>query len=239
INPIYGLYTGIVATIIGAFSTGSPLIIVTLTNTLAISAASVLTETGNEGSLGVLFMLTVMVGVFQLLMGVFKMDKALRFISNGVMTGFVFGSALLIILGQLEHFTGYHSTEEFPNEFAQVRDLLAHYADFDLTTILVGVVTIILIVLLQKIKRIEHSAYAIGLIIMTVFVMLSDRITTALVGDHTSIPSGMPTFAIPDLSAISFLIIPAFAVAIIGLIDAAGVVAIYGSKKSKKKWSIT
>ncbi len=234
INPIYGLYTGIIATIIGALSTGSPFMVVTLTNTLAISAASVLTETGNEGSLGVLFMLTIMVGIFQLLMGVFKMGSVLRFISNGVMTGFVLGSALLVIIGQLGNLTGYHSTEEFNNEFAKVRDVLLHYTEFDVTTMIIGFATIALIILLQRVKKIQHSAYAVALVIMTVFVTMSGRISTALVGDHVSIPSGVPSFALPDFSAISILIIPALAVALVGLIDAAGVVALFGDKKSKK-----
>lgn len=234
INPIYGLYTGIIATIIGALSTGSPLMVVTLTNTLAISAASVLAETNNEGSLGALFMLTIMVGIFQLLMGAFKMGSVLRFISNGVMTGFVTGSALLIIIGQLGNLTGYHTTEEFNNAFAKVHDVLLHYTEFDVTTMIVGFVTIALIILLQRVRKIKHSAYAVALLIMTVFVAMSGRITTALVGDHTSIPSGVPSFALPDFSAISILIIPAFAVALVGLIDAAGVMALFGDKKSKK-----
>lgn len=234
VNPIYGLYTGVIATIIGATSTGSPLMIVTLTNTLAISAASVLTSTGNEGALGVLFMLTIMVGIFQLLMGIFKMGSVLRFISNGVMTGFVLGSALLVIIGQLENFTGYHVSAEYNNEFARVRDILVHFPQFDTTTLLVGLATIGLVVLLQRMKQIEHSAYAIALVIMTIFVALIDRISTEIVGDHMVIPSGLPEFVMPDFSAMSILIIPAIAIALVGLIDAAGVMAVYGNKKSKK-----
>ncbi len=51
-------------------------------------------------------MLVLLIGVFQLLAGVFRLGFLVRFVSNAVMTGFLNGIAVLIILGQLGDLTG-------------------------------------------------------------------------------------------------------------------------------------
>ena len=51
--------------------------------------------------------LTVMIGIFQLLLGIFKLGVFTRFISNAVMMGFFTGVATVLIFGQLGDLTGY------------------------------------------------------------------------------------------------------------------------------------
>ena len=52
----------------------------------------------------------LLVGVIQLLAGLFRLGFMVRFVSNAVMTGFLNGVAVLIILGQLGDLTGYESS---------------------------------------------------------------------------------------------------------------------------------
>ena len=56
-----------------------------------------------------LAVLVFLVGVIQLLAGLFRFGFILRFVSNAVMTGFLNGVAVPIILGQLDDLTGYDS----------------------------------------------------------------------------------------------------------------------------------
>ena len=75
-------------------------------------------------------MLVLLVGVIQLLAGLFRLGFLIRFVSNAVMTGFLNGVAVLIILGQLSDLTGYQST--FSNRVAQALDLLLRIGQIDL-----------------------------------------------------------------------------------------------------------
>ena len=93
-------------------------------------------------------MLTILVGAFQLLLGVLKLGYLTRFISNSVMTGFLTGIAVIIILGQLGDFTGYSA--EGNNKVAQTIDLLLNLDQVDLYTLAAGMLTLVLIVVLDR-----------------------------------------------------------------------------------------
>ena len=72
-----------------------------------------------------LAVLVLLVGVIQLLAGVFRLGFLVRFVSNAVMTGFLNGVAVLIILGQLGDLTGFDS--QFSNRVAQTLELIAAF----------------------------------------------------------------------------------------------------------------
>ena len=109
INPLYGLYTAAFSTAIGAFLTGSTYLKVMLSNVLAVSIYSVLAPVPEADVPATLFVLTLLVGIFQLGFGLIKAGSLTRFISNAVLTGFIVGGALLIVLGQLGNLTGLGS----------------------------------------------------------------------------------------------------------------------------------
>ena len=53
-----------------------------------------------------LFMLAILTGLIMLAAGLLKLGSMVRFVPNAVMTGFINAVAVLIILGQLDDFTG-------------------------------------------------------------------------------------------------------------------------------------
>ena len=107
--PIYGLYSGIVATIVASLSTGTILMMSTLTSAIALATGSVLTNAGIQSSQmpQALFTITFLVGAIMFVLGLARLGSIVNFVSNAVMTGFVAGASLLIILGQEHHLTGY------------------------------------------------------------------------------------------------------------------------------------
>ena len=109
VSPIFGLYTAVVATIVGALSTSSVFMTVNPTNALVLVVGSTLSAYADDDPLGHLFTLTVMVGLVQLLLGLLRAGNLFRFVSNAVMTGFVSGAGLLIIIGQLHALVGLGS----------------------------------------------------------------------------------------------------------------------------------
>ena len=102
ISPLTGLYTMIIATPVGALFTGSVMMHVSTTSAIALAVGSSLTGIPAEQTLQAAFLLAFMVGVIQIALGVFKMGFLVRFVPFSVMTGFLNGVAVLIILGQFE-----------------------------------------------------------------------------------------------------------------------------------------
>ncbi len=153
INPLTGLYTMIIATPIGALFTSSVFMHISTTSALSLAVGSSLAGYSGDEKLQMVFVLALMVGVIQITLGILKMGFLVRFVPYSVMTGFLNGVAVLIILGQLEDFTGYRS--EFSNRVVRAFVTLLNINQIVLSTLVVGMVTIGLIVLFGRIKKLE------------------------------------------------------------------------------------
>lgn len=222
VNPIYGLYSGIVATLVAALSTGTVLMISTITSAIALATGSVLQVAGIQSSQlpQALFTLTFLAGAIMLALGLLRLGSIVNFISNAVMTGFVGGMALLIILGQEQHLTGYSPAGA--NQVQKTLDWLQHFSQWDLTTLGIGLAVIVLMVVLQRIKPISHYASILTLVVATLAVDLL-KLPTELVGGIAAIPSGLPGLMLPDFSLVPQLAQGALAVAFVALAQGAAV----------------
>jgi SulP family sulfate permease len=154
-------------------------------------------------------------------LGLLRMGFLVRFVPYSVMTGFLNGVAVLIILGQVKDFTGYKSA--YANKVAQALDTALNLEDILLPTLIVGLTTIVLIVLLGKIKRLSKFSLVLAMVIASAVAALPRFTSVQLVGDVTNVPNALPNFNLPDFSLIFQLIIPAFALSIIGLVQGAGI----------------
>ena len=225
VSPAYGLYTGVFAPVIGALLAGSSLMVITVTNELAVPTAGILAGLGPQFSIRALFTLTLLIGVIQLVLGLLKLGALTRFISNCVMTGFISGVAILLIFGQLQKLTGYVGGPS-GNVFVKTWDWLLHLNRIDWRTTLAGLLTIAAIVVLQR-TRLKAIAFVLALVIVTVLVSLLHWNTVQLVGAISRIPRGLPTPVLPDFHMIPQLFLDALSLAILGLSIASGVSQAY------------
>ncbi|MDX1417456.1 MAG: SulP family inorganic anion transporter [Candidatus Promineifilaceae bacterium] len=223
VNPVYGLYSGMISTIVAAMTTGTILMISTLTSAIAISTASVLEVSGTTASQmpAALFTLTFLVGVTMFIMGLARLGSLVNYVSNAVMTGFVAAASLLIIIGELGDLTGYEPSGA--NKLAQVADWLANIPNWDPATTAVSFATILLMILLSRIRRTEKSAAIITLFLGSIIVNLLDPPTVALVGNIATIPSGLPAPSPPDFSLVPQLALGSISVALVALVQGAGI----------------
>ncbi len=171
ISPIYGLYTAAFSTAIGSLLTGSTYLKVMLSNVLAVSIFSVLAPVPPETDVpATLFVLTILVGgAFQLGFGLLRAGSLTRFISNAVLTGFVTGAALLIVLGQLGNLTGY----ELPRDAIQILamlDLIRHAGDIQPEALAVGLLTIALVLGFRRVPHLRSVALLLPIVIATLLV---------------------------------------------------------------------
>lgn len=219
VSPVYGLYTAVVATIVGALLTSSALLTVSPTNALALVASSVLAARAGDDPLGYLFTLTVMVGVVQLVLGLIRAGDLFRFVSNAVMTGFVSGAGLLIIIGQLPALTGQAGGEG--HAVARITAWLQGLGQTQLQTAFIGLLSVVLIVLLKR-TRLRLLAMLASLLVCTALTQLAGWQDVRLTGDLMPVPAGMFELVLPVPAYVPDLALAALAIALLASLQSAG-----------------
>ncbi|MFE0149066.1 SulP family inorganic anion transporter [Nonomuraea sp. NPDC059007] len=220
-NPVLGLYSGMVPTLVGSLTARTVLMVTTLTSAIALSAQSVLAEAGlDPHNLGNVAMLTVMAGVVMLLFGFLKLGALMSFVSNAVMTGFTTGIAVQIIVGAFGDATGYEPAGH--NKLRQIADWITHIASWKPVTVGVCLATIAVWAAAWALRPLRPIATLVALVVVTVVVAVAD-LKVELVGDIAKVTSGLPLPQLPGLAAAPALGLGAFAVALVALAQAAGI----------------
>lgn len=238
VDPVFGLYTGMVTTIVASLTGSTSLMIVTLTNAMALVTADALATLGPEyDPIRSMFTLTLLVGVIMFLLGVLRLGSVIRFVSTEVMSGFVFATALLIVLGQYGELVGYESALE-ANKLVKAIDTTLHFSEWDWPTVIVGAASIIVLVLLKRIAAIKKYADVLIIVLSSLFVFLVGWASVELVGDIADVPRGLEALptppVLPDFGAIPALLTAAIAAAVVGLAESSGVGASYPNPDESK-----
>ncbi len=203
VNPVYGLYTGMVTTIVASLTGSSSLLVVTLTNALALVTADAIAGLEGPVDITTVFTLTFLVGLIMFLLGALKMGSVIRFVSKEVMAGFVFATALLIVLGQYGDLVGYESTLEGANKLIKAVDITLNISDWDVYTAIVGFGSIALLFGMKSIRSIEKWADILIILLSSLFVVIVGWATVELVGDIADVPQGLDALPKPTLPEIS------------------------------------
>jgi SulP family sulfate permease len=222
VNPVYGLYSYMTGVITGALFTSSVFMSVQATSAMALIVASVPEVTRAADPNVPLFTLTVLTGLIMLVAGLFRLGRLVRFVPNSVMVGFVNAVALLIILGQLDTFTGYNSSG--PNRVVRTFDLLRNLDQVHVPTLAAGVLTIMLILTLER-TRLKALGLVVALFFVSLVVPLAGAEQIALARDVADIPGSLPAPVLPSLALMPALLIPALSLAFVGLVQGASISA--------------
>ncbi|MGB5186833.1 MAG: SulP family inorganic anion transporter, partial [Acidimicrobiia bacterium] len=150
VNPVYGLYGYMVGTVTGALFTSSSFMAVQATGAMAIVVADVGVVHTSDDPGRALWTLSIATGIVMLAAGLLRLGSILRFVSNAVMVGFINAVGVNIILGQLDDFTGYEA--DGPNRVARAFNLILNIGKVHWPTLVIGVATIALILLLERTK---------------------------------------------------------------------------------------
>jgi MFS superfamily sulfate permease-like transporter len=102
VNPMLGIYSGMVPVAVAAAATGSVLMMSTLTSAIALTMGGILDETGFTGGQvsQAVFTMALLAGLIMAALGLLKLGRVVNFVSNAVMTGFVMGVAILIMVAR-------------------------------------------------------------------------------------------------------------------------------------------
>src|SRR5690606_34033363 len=148
----------------GALFTSSVYMNVSTTGALSLAAGAGLYDIPAAQHAMALATRVLLVGVIQPLAGLFRLGCIVRFVSKSVMTGFLNGLAVLIILGQFGELTGFQS--RFTNNVARTLDLLLRPDQVHVPTTIIGGLTLALIVLLLS-TRLRRFAFIIAIGVST------------------------------------------------------------------------
>jgi SulP family sulfate permease len=142
--------------------------------------------------------ITVVTGLLFLLLAAFKMGWISHFLSKAVITGFLFGAAIEVVIGELPKLTG--TSIDGANAWRKFGNWIDGLDATDGTTLLVGVVSLAVIVLIRfsPIKVPGALVLVVGGLIASVALDLGER-GVALVGD---VPRGFETPAVPSINFI-------------------------------------
>jgi sulfate permease, SulP family len=222
-NPVAGLYSGVVSTIIGSLFARTVLMVTTLTSALALTSQSVLSAAGLDPTdPSNVAALVIVAGAVMLLFGLLRFGAMMNFVSNAVMTGFTTGIALQIIAGVIHDATGYKPDSH--NTIGKFVDAFVHVTSWQLAPCLVALGTVAVLAVFHFLKPLEAFATLIALMVVTALVA-AIGVDVETVGDIASIPNALPPLLMPNFTAIPGLLAGGLAVALDGLAQAAGISA--------------
>jgi sulfate permease, SulP family len=187
---------------------------------MALTVSAGLSGITGDTRIEALFVMTFLVGAFQLLAGLLRLGRLTRFVSNTVMVGFFTGVGVLIVLGQLSNLTGYQSSGS--NKITQTFDLFMHLNLADPATVSIGIVTLAIIVIARH-TQIRNFAAILAIVVSTVLVQLFGLSSVASVSSIGAITASLPLPQLPNLLLSPMIITAALSAAVIGLIQGAGV----------------
>lgn len=218
-RPEQGIYTAIIGGGLISVFGGSRLQIAGPTGAFIAILAGITAKYGIAG----LQVATLMAGVMLLLMGLARMGGVIKFIPAPVVVGFTAGIGVIIFVGQWSEFFGLPkpSGEHFHEKLWH---LLQSLPNAHLPTLSFALLGLLLVLLTPKIKRLARvPGPLVAMIVVTLLQMILQLPGVATIGSaFGGIPTGLPTFVVPEMSVpqIIILIGPAFTIAMLGAIEA-------------------
>ncbi len=222
VHPLVGLYAAFIVGLVTALIGGRAGMISGATGALAVVMVSLVATHGIE----YLFATVVLMGVLQVLAGIFRLGKFIRLVPHPVMLGFVNGLAIVIFLAQLTQF-----------KVPGADGALVWMTGWPLAVML-GLValTMGIIWVMPKITAVVPAPLAgIGIVAA---IVIAFGIDVPRVGDLASIKGGLPNFHIPtvplNLETLKVIFPYALILSAIGLIESLLTLNLVGEMTGKR-----
>ena len=234
--PEYGLYTAMVVPIIAALFGSSFHLVSGPTTAISIvvfAAVSKYAAPGSEEFVALALTLTFLAGVYQLVFGLAKFGLLVNFVSHNVVIGFTAGAALLIASSQIPYILGIHIPrgEGFINTWI---DLYSGVGEFNIYLLIVGLGTLVSAIII-KLVRPKFPYLLIGMFVggFLAFYLsnFTDSIETVGVMPAYFPPLSSPNFSLNSLKSLAP---EAFAIALLGLIEASSIGRSIATKSNQR-----
>jgi sulfate permease, SulP family len=217
LGPIAGLYGAIFVGFFAALFGGTESQISGPTGPMTVVVAGLVASIASHpdlnGNVALIFTAIMLGGVFQILMGAFKLGDYIRLVPYPVISGFMSGIGGIIIILQISPLLGHDTPAGTVDALFYTPTALS---DINYMSLLLGALTLFIALKWPP----KFGKYLPGpLVALVIGTILSLFIgTVPILGD---IPSGLPQINMPLLTTVSFFIIveAAFVLALLGSID--------------------
>ena len=224
INPLAGLYAYLFGMLGAAFFTSSTFMAVQATGAMALIVSDSDLESRADPDRA-LYTLAIMTGIVMIVAGLLGGGRLVRFVPTAVMTGFVTAVGVNIILGQLSNLTGFAS--QGANRLVKLFDLLVHLPEWRAASLTVGLSVIALIYLFRR-TPIGSLGLVVAVVLGSGLAALMNvwlDVPVLVLDDIVDVPRGLPAPVLPNIEDVLFLLIPAFSLAFVGVVQGAAVSA--------------
>ncbi|WP_438952194.1 SulP family inorganic anion transporter, partial [Porticoccus sp.] len=211
------------------------------------AALAPIAEPGSGEYIAGAILLALMSGVMLFSFGLMRLGAMAQFLSHPVISGFISGAALLIIIGQLRPLLGISSHGETGVELAV--GLVANLDHIQPLTAVFGFVTFFLLwlaghwlaKLLINFGMTSDTASLIAKLMPIVTVLGSAALVSLMDWEmHLqvvgSLPGGLPALVVPaiDFSIMAQLWLPALAISLIGFVESVSIAQAFASKNRQR-----
>lgn len=194
VDPMVGLYASFIIAVVTAIVGGRPAMISGATGAVALLVTPLVKDYGVEYLLAA----TILMGVIQLVLGLLKVGRLMKFIPHSVMIGFVNALGIMIFMSQIEHIFG-----------------------ISISTYIYVIVTLLIVYIIPKFFK-AIPAPLITIIVLTALYMYTGS-DVRTVGDLGNIKQALPHFLIPNvpfnLETLQIIFPYSLSMAIVGLVE--------------------
>ena len=214
VHPLVGLYAAFIVGLVTAVMGGRPGMISGATGALAVVMVSLVAQHGVE----YLFAAVVLMGILQLLAGIFHLGKFIRLVPHPVMLGFVNGLAIVIFMAQLSQFQVPGTAEGAGHGIAD-----GQWLSGTPLYLMLGLVALTMAIIWALPKLTTAFPAPLAGIAVVAGLVIAFGIDVPRVGDLASIEGGLPQFHVPavplTLETLQIVLPYALILAAIGLIE--------------------
>ncbi len=170
VPPIFGIYTAIIAGILGVFFTGCKLQISGPSGALVVLSYSVLYQYGYAG----LAVTMLMTGILLALGGIFKLGGFVKFIPYPVTIGYSAAIGFIILSQQVSYILGLPIESLPPDFFSKLVVYAGYIGEFSVITIVLSLITMFVMMIAPKFSgKVPPHVFAVGIgILLTVLFTL-------------------------------------------------------------------
>ena len=215
VGPEQGIYTAIMAGFVISFLGGSNVQVAGPTAAFATIVAGIVAENGMDG----LVVATIMAGIILVVMGFLKFGNLIRFIPYTITTGFTFGIAVTILIGQIKDFLGLTFQTSPVETMEKVEAIADSIGTFNWQALVVGLVALAILIIMPRFtEKIPASLIAI---VVTIIMVKCIGMDVKTIGDLYTISNKLPGLTVPhvNLTMIKQLFPDALTIAVLAGIE--------------------
>jgi len=226
----YGLYAALAAMAVYPLFATSRHVRVTMSSTMAVMSAAIVVPLATDAAevLTLTAGLAIVVGAILIAAGIFRLGFLGDFLSKPVITGFLFGLGINIIVGQLPKVLGVPATDG--NSVQQLVGVLRAIPETNRYTLAIGLGAAYLIIQLRRLA----PAVPGPLVAVLYGILLGRALSLESLGVTTvgAIPTGLPAFGLPHIGPgdLAFLLAGAGSIVFLALGESLAAARVYAAR---------